>query len=152
MICSSRSARVRSASSIAFNVLGSLGSESVGKRRGRAWRTIYPQLEIAFQVALLVFISAATNQHPAALKDIRDKSANAMARVAAIRQAELMKADVDNPQGGIMQPRHSPGLIVQIVNQVGEVDANDRPAAASADDRRHSRAGCAGAAGAVVAD
>jgi len=35
MICSSRSARVRSASSIAFNVLGSLGSESVGDAMAR---------------------------------------------------------------------------------------------------------------------
>jgi hypothetical protein len=46
-----------------------------------------------------------------------------MARVAAIRQAEQMKADLDNPQGGIMQQRHSPGLVVQIINGAsGEVE------------------------------
>jgi hypothetical protein len=61
------------------------------------------------------FIDSLCAGNPAALKDIRDKSVNAMARVAAIRQAELMKADIDNPQGGIMQERHAPGLVVQIV-------------------------------------
>jgi hypothetical protein len=41
------------------------------------------------------FIDSLCAGNPAALKDIRDKSVNAMARVAAIRQAELMKADMD---------------------------------------------------------
>jgi hypothetical protein len=61
------------------------------------------------------FIDALCAGNVPALKDIRDNSQNAMARVAAIRQAEMMKETLDGP-GGSSQFRHSPGLIVQIVN------------------------------------
>ena len=43
-----------------------------------------------------------------------------MALVAAIRQAEQLKADLDGP-GSALQQRHAPGLVVQIINQTGEV-------------------------------
>jgi hypothetical protein len=66
------------------------------------------------------FIDALCAGNVAALKDIRDNSKNAMARVAAVRQAELMKETLDGP-GSALQERHAPGLVVQIVNQVGEV-------------------------------
>jgi hypothetical protein len=75
------------------------------------------------------FIDSLCAGNPAALKDIRDKSLNSMARVAAIRQAEQMKADLDNPASGMLQQRHSPGLVVQIVNVAGEVTQTIGPPA-----------------------
>jgi hypothetical protein len=52
------------------------------------------------------------------LKDIRDNSNNAMARVAAVRLAELMKESLDSP-GSALQQRHSLGLVVVIQNGDG---------------------------------
>jgi hypothetical protein len=66
------------------------------------------------------FVDALCAGNPAALKDIRDNSANSMARVAAIRQAEIMKLDLDNPaRNTIQQP--APGLVVVIQNSDGMV-------------------------------
>lgn len=73
------------------------------------------------------FVEALCAGNPAALKDIRDKSPNAMARVAAIRQAEQMKADLDDPARGGAAPMHAPGLVVQIINTAGEVTAEIGP-------------------------
>jgi hypothetical protein len=67
------------------------------------------------------FIDSLCAGNPAALKEIRDSSKNAMARVAAIRQAEMMKENLDNPASGMLQQRHAPGLVVQLVNVAGEV-------------------------------
>jgi hypothetical protein len=64
------------------------------------------------------FIDALCAGNAAALKDIRDNSKNAMARVAAVRQAELMKESLDSP-GSALQQRHSPGLVVIIQNGDG---------------------------------
>jgi hypothetical protein len=41
-----------------------------------------------------------------------------MARVAAVRLAELMKESLDSP-GSALQQRHSPGLVVVIQNGDG---------------------------------
>jgi hypothetical protein len=64
------------------------------------------------------FIDALCAGNAAALKDIRDNSNNAMARVAAVRLAELMKESLDSP-GSALQQRHSPGLVVVIQNGDG---------------------------------
>jgi hypothetical protein len=72
------------------------------------------------------FIDALCAGNAAALKDIRDNSKNAMARVAAIRQAELMKETLDGPAGAL-QERHAPGLVVQILNVAGEVTQTIAP-------------------------
>jgi hypothetical protein len=77
------------------------------------------------------FIDSLCAGNPAALKDIRDKSSNSMARVAAVRQAEQMKADLDNPAGAL-QERPSPGLIVQILNVAGEITRTIGPPPAPA--------------------
>jgi hypothetical protein len=66
------------------------------------------------------FVDALCAGNPAALKDIRDNSANSMARVAAIRQAEIMKLDLDNPaRNAVQQP--APGLVVVIQSSDGAV-------------------------------
>jgi hypothetical protein len=72
------------------------------------------------------FIDALCAGNAAALKDIRDNSKNAMARVAAVRQAELMKETLDGPQGAL-QERHAPGLVVQILNMDGSVQTIGPP-------------------------
>jgi hypothetical protein len=64
------------------------------------------------------FIDALCAGNAAALKDIRDNSNNAMARVAAVRLAELIKESLDSP-GSALQQRHSPGLVVVIQNGDG---------------------------------
>jgi hypothetical protein len=65
------------------------------------------------------FIDALCAGNAAALRDIRDNSKNAMARVAAVRQAELMKETLDSPGSALLQQRHSPGLVVIISSPDG---------------------------------
>jgi hypothetical protein len=61
------------------------------------------------------FIDALCAGNPAALKEIRDTSKNATARVAAVRQAEIMKQDADNPASSAGAGQHfTPGLVVII--------------------------------------
>jgi hypothetical protein len=45
-----------------------------------------------------------------------------MALVAAVRQAEMTKESLDSPESALAHQRFAPGLVVQIVNQVGEVE------------------------------
>jgi hypothetical protein len=66
------------------------------------------------------FIDALCAGNPAALKEIRDTSKNAMARVAAVRQAEIMKETLDGP-GHALQQGHAPGLVVVIQSADGKV-------------------------------
>jgi hypothetical protein len=69
------------------------------------------------------FIDALCAGNPAALKDIRDTSKNAMARVAAVRQAEIMKQDLDNPtRGGGIGQLNAPGLQIVIVQGNGQIE------------------------------
>ena len=57
--------------------------------------------------------------NPMALVDVRDKSENSMARVQAARTLEALR--VNAVADGGRERRFTPGLVVQIVNQVGEV-------------------------------
>src|ERR1700722_1171912 len=62
------------------------------------------------------FVEALCCGDPGALKEIRDTSPNAMARVAAIRQAEQLKSDLDNPARAAAGQQPAPGLVVIIQN------------------------------------
>jgi hypothetical protein len=77
------------------------------------------------------FVDALCAGNVASLKDIRDNSKNAMARVAAVRQAELMKESLDNPRNALLQQRQAPGLVVQIINGEGRVTQTLGPPPAS---------------------
>jgi hypothetical protein len=66
------------------------------------------------------YIDALCSGNVAALKEIRDTSKNAMARVAAVRQAEIMKETLDGP-GHALQQAHMPGLVVIIESSDGHV-------------------------------
>jgi hypothetical protein len=59
--------------------------------------------------------------NPAALKEIRDKSENSMARVAAIKTAEALREIADDPQRSLGAPRTMPGLVVVIESSNGHV-------------------------------
>jgi hypothetical protein len=67
------------------------------------------------------FIDALCAGNPAALKEIRDTSKNAMARVAAVRVAETLKDNLDNPSSGSAGQLHAPGLVVVIQSGDGRV-------------------------------
>jgi hypothetical protein len=54
-----------------------------------------------------------------ALALVRATSDNGMAIVAACRQLEAMRQTIAEETGGVT--RHAPGLVVQIINSVGEV-------------------------------
>jgi hypothetical protein len=58
--------------------------------------------------------------NPEALRQIRDRSENDMARVNSVKTLETMKELVD-PSARVGMPQHAPGLVVQIINQTGEV-------------------------------
>jgi hypothetical protein len=58
--------------------------------------------------------------NPEALRKIRDGSENDMARVNSVKTLETMKELVD-PSARVGMPQHAPGLVVQIINQTGEV-------------------------------
>jgi hypothetical protein len=59
--------------------------------------------------------------NPEALRRIRDaEEGNQMAQVASIKTLEALKELVD-PSLGVRAPQHAPGLVVQIINQTGEV-------------------------------
>jgi hypothetical protein len=56
--------------------------------------------------------------NPAALKDIRDKSENDMARLGSIKAAEALHAEFENP-GRAPGQQSSPGLVVIIQGPAG---------------------------------
>jgi hypothetical protein len=58
--------------------------------------------------------------NPEALRQIRDTSLNDVARVNSVKTLESLKELID-PSGPAALQRHSPGLIVQIINTAGEV-------------------------------
>jgi hypothetical protein len=58
--------------------------------------------------------------NPEALRRIRDSSDNSMAQVSAIKTLEALKELVE-PSARVGMPQHAPGLVVQIINQTGEV-------------------------------
>jgi len=60
-------------------------------------------------------VDAAPAGNPAALKDVRDNSTNAMARVNATRALELMQQEMDAPKHGSLQsPDNAPGITIVI--------------------------------------
>jgi hypothetical protein len=66
------------------------------------------------------FLDALSVSNPAALKEIRDRSGNDMARVAAIKTSEqMLQTVVEETRGGAQ--RHMPGLVVVIEGARGAV-------------------------------
>jgi len=72
-----------------------------------------PHVRAYLRAEKLALLDAIGAGNPVALKDIRDNSENAMARVNAARGLEIMRNDmVDENRGGPMQT--VPGLVVVI--------------------------------------
>jgi hypothetical protein len=66
-----------------------------------------------------VLLDALIAGNPAALKEIRDRSGNDMARVNAIKTAEALRELADDPQRGAGVQRSQPGLVVIIQSNDG---------------------------------
>jgi hypothetical protein len=68
--------------------------------------------------------------NPAALKEIRDKSANDMARLGAVKTSELLHEAFENPQRpGFAGQVTAPGLVVVIAHADGTQQAFPPPPA-----------------------
>jgi hypothetical protein len=68
-----------------------------------------------------VLLDALIAGNPAALKEIRDKSENSTARVAAIKTAEALREMADDPRSSGMSLRQTPGFVIVIQHADGTV-------------------------------
>jgi hypothetical protein len=73
-------------------------------------------------------IDALCAGNPAALKEIRDTSGNDMARVSAVKAAELMRAETEEATRGAPGRGIMPGLVVIFESPSGETDRTIGPA------------------------